>query len=73
MKQKGRSPAEEHGEACGIWLDTSALKNRKMQTLIAKPTLSMQNRPLLYPVPEKGPLPFTKQTTISAFFRSQPV
>ncbi|XP_015267120.1 PREDICTED: aurora kinase A and ninein-interacting protein isoform X2 [Gekko japonicus] len=73
MKRKGRSPAEEQGEACGIWLDTSARKNRKMQTLIAKPTLSMQNRPLLYPVPEKVPLPFTKQTTISTFFRSQPV
>ncbi|XP_048356619.1 aurora kinase A and ninein-interacting protein [Sphaerodactylus townsendi] len=71
MKRKAGNPAEEKQEACGIWLDTSSLKKRKMKTLIAKPTLSLQNRALLYPAPEKVPLPFTKQTTISTFFRTQ--
>ncbi|XP_060114616.1 aurora kinase A and ninein-interacting protein-like [Heteronotia binoei] len=73
MKRKGRSPAEQPQEACGIWLDTLALKKSKMQTLIAKPTLRMQSRPLPYPALEKVPLPFTKQTSISTFFCSQPV
>ncbi|XP_077193770.1 aurora kinase A- and ninein-interacting protein [Paroedura picta] len=72
MKRKGRSPTEEPREACGIWLDTSTLKRHKVQTLIAKPTLSIRQGPLIYAAPEKVPLPFTKQTTISSFFSSQP-
>ncbi|XP_054855948.1 aurora kinase A and ninein-interacting protein-like [Eublepharis macularius] len=71
MKRKGRSPTEQQHEACDIWLDPSAFKKRKMQTLIAKSALRVKNRPLLYPGSEKVPLPFTKQTTISTFFRSQ--
>ncbi|XP_053123729.1 aurora kinase A and ninein-interacting protein-like [Hemicordylus capensis] len=68
MKWRGRKPAEQHHEACGIWLDTSGLKKQKVQTRIAKLPLRVLNRLSPYSASTKAPLPCTKQTTISTFF-----
>ncbi|XP_061453289.1 aurora kinase A- and ninein-interacting protein isoform X2 [Rhineura floridana] len=70
MKQKAKSPAEKQQESCGIWLDTSALKRHKIQTVIAKPALIL-NQLSRCPLPTRAPLPCMKQTTISAFFSTQ--
>ncbi|KAH0631201.1 hypothetical protein JD844_005418 [Phrynosoma platyrhinos] len=70
MKRKGRNPDDKQHESCGVWLDTSALKRRKLQNLIGKPALRILNQ--LPSLPSKAPLlPCTKQTTISTFFRAQ--
>ncbi|XP_060640434.2 aurora kinase A- and ninein-interacting protein isoform X1 [Anolis sagrei] len=71
MKRKSRTPTEKQHESCGVWLDASALKRCKLQNLIGKPTLRILNRLPSYSSPSKAPLPCTKQTTISTFFRAQ--
>ncbi|KAJ7304320.1 hypothetical protein JRQ81_011867 [Phrynocephalus forsythii] len=70
MKRKGRSPAGKEWEACGVWLDTSALKRRKLQSLIGKPALRRLSPTSSYSAPEKVYFPCTKQTTLSTFFRT---
>ncbi|XP_028597463.2 aurora kinase A- and ninein-interacting protein isoform X1 [Podarcis muralis] len=71
MKQKAKSPAQKQSESCGVWLDTSALKKRKIQSFMAKPVLRTLNQLSHCPLPTKAPLQCTKQTTISTFFSTQ--
>nr|XP_034974642.1 aurora kinase A and ninein-interacting protein [Zootoca vivipara] len=71
MKHKAKSPAQKQPESCGVWLDTSTLKKRKIQSFMAKPVLRTLNQLSHCPLPTKAPLPCTKQTTISTFFSTQ--
>ncbi|XP_033013693.1 aurora kinase A and ninein-interacting protein [Lacerta agilis] len=71
MKHKVKCPAQKQPESCGVWLDTSALKKRKIQSFMAKPVLRTLNQASHCPLPTKAPLQCTKQTTISTFFSTQ--
>ncbi|XP_072836425.2 aurora kinase A- and ninein-interacting protein [Pogona vitticeps] len=71
MKRKSRSLAGKQQEACGVWLDTSALKRRKLQSFLGKPVLKVLSQPSSYSAPSKVSFLRTKQTTISTFFRPQ--
>ncbi|XP_042295190.1 aurora kinase A and ninein-interacting protein [Sceloporus undulatus] len=70
MKRKGRTADDKQHESCGVWLDTSALKRRKLQNLIGKPDI--KNTEPIPSSPSKAPLPCTKQTSISNSSRAQP-
>ncbi|XP_058160060.1 aurora kinase A- and ninein-interacting protein [Dasypus novemcinctus] len=70
-----RGPEEE---ACGVWLDTAALKRRKVQTHLIKPDTKMLT---LFPGERKAKVSFTqrrnspscsRQTSIASFFTLQP-
>nr|XP_008527278.1 PREDICTED: aurora kinase A and ninein-interacting protein isoform X1 [Equus przewalskii] len=70
-----RGPEEE---ACGVWLDAAALKRRKVQTHLIKPSTKM---PTLFPGERKVKISFTqrrtppagvRQTSIASFFTLQP-
>ncbi|KAG8506722.1 Aurora kinase A and ninein-interacting protein [Galemys pyrenaicus] len=58
-----RGPEEE---ACGVWLDAAALKRRKVQTHLTKPSTKLLT---LFPGERKPKISFTQRTTPSAGIR----
>ncbi|KAI5947002.1 Aurora kinase A and ninein-interacting protein [Manis javanica] len=64
-------------EACGVWLDAAALKKRKVQTHLVKPSTKMLT---LFPGERTAEISFTQrtpstgiqQTSITSFFTLQP-
>ncbi|XP_037354192.1 aurora kinase A and ninein-interacting protein [Talpa occidentalis] len=61
-----RRTGQEEEEACGVWLDAAALKRRKVQTHLIKPSTKMLT---LFPGERKSKIPFTQRTTPSAGIR----
>ncbi|XP_062046651.1 aurora kinase A- and ninein-interacting protein [Lepus europaeus] len=70
-----RGPAEE---ACGVWLDAAALKRRKVQTHLIKPStkiltlLPEERKTNIYLTQRRTPHACVKQTSIASFFTLQP-
>ncbi|XP_062449969.1 aurora kinase A- and ninein-interacting protein [Rhea pennata] len=78
MKRKRRGSAAQQVEACDVWLDTAKLKQRKVQSFLAKPKVphrllegNCDGYTSVSFTQTRAAPSRTKQTTISSFFSTQ--